>query len=271
MPHTKSNKLEDNIFLLIERYLVDPSKALEEKIKHTSEALSHDAYSQAGKQFPGKKIGADEWHPILLQKIGLLAKAAAPYSARLVANSNITQSDPAFIFKLSQQQQEELHKLLGRLLDTPKLHADGFIFAYDAYIERNKESRLTYCDQNEALTYDHNSRLYLQAQNLAARGHDNVAKILSEAASNIKGTLQSNLPNRGKNISQILEKAKDNPEVLAHRGAKQAIVNFLLMISLVGAAYLAATAEKRGTFWYRPNTDTEKALNEFKNQIEPQK
>lgn len=156
-------------------------------------------------------------------------------------------------------------------MDTPKLHADGFIFAYNAYIERNNESKLAYCDSNEALAYDHNSRLYLKAQNLASKGHDKVVEILFSAAEKIKNILQSNSPNKYESIQTTLETTQTDPEVKKHRGVKQLFVNFLLMLSGIGAVYLATTAEKRGSFWYRPNTDTEKTLGEFQNQIKPPK
>jgi hypothetical protein len=49
---------------------------------------------------------------------------------------------------------------------------------------------------------------------------------------------------------------------------KTVLTNFLLIVSGVGGIYLAATAEKRGSFWYRPQTDTENKAESFEKDID---
>ena len=102
MPTTKSNTLENNIFLLIEQYLADPSEELENKIERSSQALTRSAFNIAKEKFPMKDIGSDEWWPVLSDQIELRAVEAASHSGRLVSNTaEITFNDPGFIFKLS--------------------------------------------------------------------------------------------------------------------------------------------------------------------------
>jgi len=49
---------------------------------------------------------------------------------------------------------------------------------------------------------------------------------------------------------------------------KQLLVNFLIALSGVGLIYLAATAQARDAFWYRPQTDKEKKIDHFLEQLE---
>ena len=64
-------KMNDNIFLMIEEYLAHPSRQLASQIKQYSHDLTNLAYEEAKVKFPGKKISADEYGPILLEKIQL--------------------------------------------------------------------------------------------------------------------------------------------------------------------------------------------------------
>ena len=265
--------MNENIFLVIEHYLVAPTQALAAQIKVLSHSLANNAYQEATIKFPGKKIGADEWQPILLANIHSLVKEAFPYSTRLKRNQKVEANDPEYIFRLSKPQQEQIYELKNDLLNQKgkdALHPDGLIYAYAGYIERRTASNFTYCDGIEASAYDHNAQLYLKAKNMTERGYDPVARVLKEACSGIKEQLQSSSPetNKYQQITAILQQAKRAPEVQTHRGeVKTIIINFLLMISLVGAVFLAVTEDKRGSFWYRPNTDSENKVADFEEDL----
>ena len=67
-------------------------------------------------------------------------------------------------------------------------------------------------------------------------------------------------------IQKILKQTKAAPELKNHQTAKKVVINFLLMISVVGAAFLAVTAKKRGAFLYQPSTKIDEKLDDFSNQ-----
>lgn len=259
--------MNKNIFLLIEEYIIAPSEALEEKIKASSHLLFVSAFNDAKEKFPGKPIGADEWQPILLEKIQSLAAHASHNSTRLVKNIHPNEEDPSYIFKLSKPQQKQLDDFLEILLNSDS-RPDGFIFAYGTHINRSKHSKYKYCDGLEASTFDHNSRLYLMAKHLMEKGDVAAAKLLTAISSDIKKQLQSRAPDKYNFIMAILETAKTNPAVQANQSEiKPLIINFLLMMSGFGMVYLAATAETRGTFWYQTKTSTEEIMDEFQEDL----
>jgi hypothetical protein len=45
------------------------------------------------------------------------------------------------------------------------------------------------------------------------------------------------------------------------------LYNFFSMIRIFGALYLASTQDKRGSFWYRPNTDSENKIDDFESEL----
>lgn len=268
-----------NIFVLIERFLATSSIELGEQIKDLSHQLTNEAYEQAKKKFPGKKIGADEYAPLLLETIRLQAKEAESFSVRMIKNNFVTKSEreeekePDFIFKVSEKEQQEVQQLFRQLLSEKKRHPEGLIFAYNGIIER-RNSIFKYCTGIEATVFNHTARLLLKAQNLIESGEDNTGQLLIKLCGDIKEKCMPNSsPNLNhheitKDIIACLSSAKNNPRLQTHRGVKQMIANFILALSVVGLVYLASTAESRGTFWYRPQTDSENKICDLIDKLE---
>ncbi|MCL9683585.1 hypothetical protein [Legionella maioricensis] len=268
-------KMNENMFLMIEEYLAHPSKKLASKIKQFSHDLTNLAYEEAKTKFPpGKKIGADEYAPIILEKIEAQAEEAMSYSIRMIRNGaydpETDDIDKPYIFKVSKDQQEKVRELTDQLMSEKK-HPEGLIFAFGGYIERRSASKFSHLEGKEATAYDHNAKLYLKAKELVERGEYQVAGIVMQGCNQIKSELNSSLDQQQKfsNIKHILIELRDNPRVQEHRGTlKTIIVNFLLMASGVGSIYLAATMEQRGSFFYRPQTDTENKAEDFEKDMD---
>lgn len=64
MKQLNQDMKDNNMFLVLEAYLAHPTTKIAKKIKVLSHALTLQAISEAEKQFPNKKIGADEYQPI---------------------------------------------------------------------------------------------------------------------------------------------------------------------------------------------------------------
>lgn len=271
--------MQTNIFVLIEEYLNKPSTELANKIKQLSHQLTNESFEKAKIKFPNKiktdaqgnkipNIGADEYAPILLDDIKAQAEEAMAFSIRMVKNNapeeNINQNDKQFIFRLNTRQKAAVHGLIGELLNQSTLHPDGLIFAYDGYIERRGISTFKYLEGIEAGAYDYCTKLYLKAKELEQRGKQDVALIIYAACEDIKTDLATQDPDRMHRIRTTLTHLEQHPKIQEHRGSlKTLIINFLLLVSVVGALYLAATTQQRGTFFYRPQTDTEVQVKSF--------
>ena len=267
----------DNIFLVIEHYLAQPTAPLAEKIKLLSSQLKEDAVKRATELHPGKIIGADEYQVILMENIATLSREAALSSVRFINNDNETEEDPPLIFRLSSDEQQKIYQLIGLLLQNKKHAPDGLIFAYHSYIERQNTSRFSYCDSSEALIRKNNTLLLNKSQSLEKRNHPEAAKILRQASADIHDLCNRYFINKSQeeplspifieNIAQILSSTKENPTIKAVRDLKikQIITNFLFCLTTLGLGliYLAATQHTRGTFWYRPHTDSEGTIEAF--------
>lgn len=267
----------DNIFIVIENYLAEPTAQLAEKIKLLSSQLKEEAVKKATALHPGKTIGGDEYQVILIENIAKLARDAASCSVRFIDNTNETPEDPLLIFKLNKDEQQKIHQLIGLLLINKKHAPDGLIFAYHGYIERQKTSRFSYCEHSEALIRKNNTLLRNKSQSLEERNQPEAAKILKQASVDIhtlcNGYFMNKAPDEPlspefiKNIARILSTAKEEPAIKAVSdwGIKQIIANFLLCLTTLGLGliYLAATQHTRGAFWYRPHTDSELTIEAF--------
>ena len=267
-------KMKDNIFAMVEEYLAHPSKKLATQIKQYSHDLTNQAYEEAKQKFPGKKISADEYGPIILQKIEDQAKEAMSYSTRMIVNESYTKQsddiDKPYIFKISKEQQQTVRGLIDQSMDE-KMHPEGLISAFGDYMERRLASKISHLEGTEAAAYDHNAKLYLKAKELVGRGEHEVAGIVAQGCDQIKSELTSSQDADQKfgNIKDVLVGIRENPKVQEHRGLlKTVLTNFLLIVSGVGGIYLAATAEKRGSFFYRPQTDTENKAEDFEKDMD---
>lgn len=275
--------MQPNIFVLIEEYLNRPSTELANKIKQHSHQLTNDAFEKAKIKFPNKiktdaqgnkipNIGADEYAPILLDDIKIQAEEATALSIRMAKNNvseeNITKDDKQFIFRLNADQKASIHRLIGELLKQSTLHPDGLIFAYDGYIERRGSTRFKYLEGIEADAYDFCTKLYLKAKELERRAEHEVAEVIYAGCQDIKSDLATQDPERMQRIRKTLTNLEQNEKIQEHRGSlKTIIINFLLLVSIVGALYLAATTQQRGAFFYRPQTDTELQVKSFDHEI----
>jgi hypothetical protein len=264
-----------NIFLLIEKYLANPTKKYAEKIKHFSHEITNDAYESAKTKFSGKRIGADEYSLILMDAIAKQAEDALNCSARLITNSSVSKEDPTkFIFKINKEDQQKIKALIGEMLQGGKnsRHPDGLIFAYDGYIERRKTSHFKYCDDREDLVYKNNVNLTLKSFQLEADGSYKEAEKLRNACSDIKNICCKNTKRLEKcdldAIYTVLEDTIAKPEMKVHRGIKEIVLNFMIAVTGIGLLYLANTAESRGSFWYHPNTDREQKIMDFEKDVE---
>lgn len=264
-----------NIFLLIEKYLANPTKECAEKIKRFSHDITNDAYEEAKVKFPDKKIGADEYSLILMDKIAKQAEDSFSCSARLIKNNSLSKQDQTkFIFKINKKDQEKIKALIGEILNGGKKlrHPDGLIFAYDGYIERTKASRFKYCDDTEELVYKNNVNLQLKSFELEADGSDKEAELLHKVCFDIKNICNTNINGVAKkdldSIYLILEDTIAKPEVREHRGIGEVFINFMIAITGIGLFYLANTAKSRNSFWYHPNTDREQRIMDFKKDVE---
>ena len=268
----------DNIFLAIESHLAAPSKQSSDRIKDLSHKLGEIAFEQAKKAYPNKdKISGDDFMPFLKENILDQARLAFNVSARLIKNTTkVTEEDPEFIFRLSEDQKKSVLNIQTELLSSnSKRRPDGLIFAYVGFIERRK-SAFSYCTQLEASIRDHNILLRLKANDLRSRGYHAAANILSNTNKSIK-ELCKDYPQTNAEHSQfistlnaLLIRAKESPELKENLPVSEFIRNFLLVISVVGLGYLAGTARERGTFWYQPNADTKNQLERFVNTSQTQ-
>lgn len=175
-----------------------------------------------------------------------MAREAAPYSVRLIANRT-SDNGSDFIFKTSQKQQL-FSESLGSIWPNP-------IFQY--------------CDRKESAVYNHNAKLYLKVTELVKRGHFKAAEVLTDACNQIKDVMSSidKDQEKYKKIKEVLIQTKNNPSIQKHRGMlKTVLMNFLMVVSVAGALYLTATSETRGSFFYRPHTDTENKVEDFKKK-----
>ncbi|GGI83994.1 hypothetical protein [Legionella impletisoli] len=271
----------ENIFLLLERYLTTPGESLKEHLNNLSHDLANQAYQEAERLYPDKnKIGADEYMPILREMIQKQAQEAYEYSTRLIQNEQVTDEDPEYLFKVTEKQKEVVKTLYEELMREKRRRPDGLIFAYHGYIERRKplnpslsRSQFDYCDEQDAVIYDRNAALYQKARHLHERGHPEAADVLFSVSHDIKAVCNEhksffkNKPDVITQIATILDTAKNEDAIKQHRGAKKMIVNFLLAMSVVGLIYLSATTKTRGTFWYRPATDSESKVEEFAEKL----
>ena len=262
--------MKNNIFLEIEHYFVAPSRESSEIIKTLSHELGKTAYEQAKEAFPNNIIiSGDDFMPFLRDLILQQAREAYSVSTRLIENANVTENDPAYIFRLSEAQRNVVLKLQNELLDPSSTRRpDGLIFAYVGIIDRRK-SQYKYCEGLEAAIRDQNTLLGLKADQLSANGNEKAAKILRDAHGSIN-ELCKHYPQTKNEHSQfmaelttILTSAKNTPEMKEHKPINTFICNFLFIISVVGVGYLASTANKRGTFWFQPQSDAEYQLVRF--------
>lgn len=273
-------KLLANMFIAIEDYLADPSLKRLDALKYLSFELMKEAYEQAKTKFPDRKIVADDYHPLLKELILEQAVQAYSQSTRLIQNNEpATNTDPEYIFRLSQKQQLKIKDIKDSMLREMRLSPEGLIFSYCRFIERRRSSNFKYCDGVEALIRKHNTSLRLKICNLEERGYQDAAKLLQQAHEAINGLCkhycqgspdQDELQQQAKDI---LIEVKNNPLIQEHHGVKQFLTNFIFGLSIIGLVYLATTGKDRGSFWYRPTTATENLVGNFINDlpsIEPQ-
>ena len=288
-------KMNDNIFVVLEEYLHSPSQKLAARIKELSHDLTNSAYEEAKRKFPHKyqkdrknnpildsdgnkilAIGADEYAPLLWDRIEVLAQEAMRYSIRMIPNktydARAPRNDRPYIFRISCSQQIAIQRLITELL-TQKgknhLHPEGLIFAFDTYIERVPTHPMKWLEGIEATAYDYNVSLYLKDKELIEREEYGAANIVSDRCARIKELLNSS-PEREQYhaIKEILINLQADPLIQNHRGMlKTLLANSIVLASGVGSLYLAATMDKRGTFFYRPKTDTENEGHEFERFI----
>ncbi len=191
------DRVKNNIFVVIEQFINNPTPESAQKIKHLSHQLTVSAGLEisvrSGKRI--EQISADEYYPILLKHIAILAEEAENYSMRMIihvkTNRSSTLNDPSFIFRLSKSQQEKILKLKNDLLYQTELFPHGLIAAYNGYIERYN-SCYSYCSGVEAQAYDHNALLYAKAMELQLDGEQQLAYILTKACREIKDLLYEN-------------------------------------------------------------------------------
>ena len=240
-----SDQIDNNIFVFIDRYLANPSEQYAKKITELSNSIVKKAYEEADIKNQDRSI-------ILAQRIKEMAEIAESYSMRMVINKSGSEKTANFILKTDDEQQQQLKKLL------------------------NKEFNPVFqCSKGkEAAVYNHNAQLFLKAKNLAERGHPDVAKILRDFCRQIKTILSSRSKTekdeeeKYTKINSLLLQTKDNPLIQKHRGSlKTLLLNFLLILSGVGALFLLATTETRNSFFYRPVTDTENKIEHFMGTV----
>lgn len=283
------NLMNRNLFLLMEQYIAKPSTNLAKRIKQLSHDLTNQAYEAAKIQFPKKvsidhmgrvkpKIGADDYSPILLDTIQTQAKEAFTFSTRMHQNQRFEDqfyaTERTYLFKLSQTEKTAIHQLLIEMTrqdGTASLRPEGLIFAYDAYVERQNKGRFGYAEGKEAAVYEHNTRMYLKAMELVQRGEVNAAVVLTAGCEQIKAIMVSADSEDAKysKIKKVLVGLQNDPTIQENRGIiKSVILNFVIMITFVGAVYLATTAYSRGTFFYQPNTNTRNIANDFERVLD---
>ncbi|KTC66290.1 Uncharacterised protein (plasmid) [Legionella adelaidensis] len=260
--------MRQNIFLLIEEYLIYPTPQNAEALKELSHLLANKAYDEARLKFPGKKIGGDEYMPILLEHMTVYAQEASNHSTRLIRNSEVSTEDPEFIFRLSKAQRDTIYQLKGSLLNERRRRPDGLIFAFNGFIERRK-SQFNYCSDKEALILDLISYLGLKAQRLTEEGHVDVGALLLKARSEVDAIHKSQESEqvKEKQIGDLLNDLKNNPQIKHHRGIKKILTNFLIALTGVGLVYLAATAKSRQSFWYHPQTQIESDIENTEQNL----
>lgn len=267
-----ANLANSNLFLVIEQYLATFDSGLEQRIKQLSHEYRQEAFALAELKFPGKSIAADEWQPLLLDKIKQLADEAAPYSMRLMQNNQkVTPTDPLYIFKLGPAEQAKILAINSKLLEAKsKLKPDGLIFTYAGYIERYK-SQFAYISNTEMQIYRNNSLLLLKASKLKEKGASAAAGVLEVAYSDIATLMKSYSTNETDCVSQVvavLQEAQKNEELQTHSRVKKFITNFLIAISGIGLLVLAVSAKNRDSFWYHPETSGQALVRGFADGLE---
>ncbi|CEK11311.1 hypothetical protein [Legionella hackeliae] len=216
------------------------------------------------------------------------AEVACTLSTRVVTNPGIQTPDQSvskkswpfddkFIVRVRKEQANQLQTLIDTLVGEAgitKLMPLALTTISGKYIFREGKSKFQYCDNAEEVIHRHTTLLGLKIKELTARGESTVAGVLERAHQNIIAICaETNLAtkpltqNQLKRISDTLTEARNSPELKTHRGAKQIIINFLLVLSGIGLFALAATAGKRDSFWYRPGTDSENTVEDFEQSI----
>jgi|GEM_PF-6075870 len=120
-------------------------------------------------------------------------------------------------------------------------------------------------------------KLFMQRSNLSHRGYTEEAKLVSDIAYDMFATTIDyfSLPPDQKNkhtanyidlINSLANKGIDNKQLSNHRGVRKIFENFLLAASVLGLVYLAATKNKRHSFWYHPDTSTLSHLKDIAQQ-----
>ncbi|KTD19958.1 hypothetical protein Llan_2053 [Legionella lansingensis] len=251
-------------------------REIEETVGNSHEAIKDILLATALNNL----VKGDEWSPHLAERIEEEAAAAFPLSNRLVANLSLSKEDEEFdapyIFKVTENQQKKIKSLLNEMfaeVRETKLAPHALTFAFGRYIERRRGSKFRYCDTREAVIRDNNTLLGLKGVELKEHGYEDVANALEQTAylainERCKAASHGFLSNEIEEISGILLNASQSEIIQTHRGAKQVIVNFLIALTGLGLLYLGYTAKDRGSFWYRPCTNTENKLQKFAKEAQ---
>lgn len=118
-------------------------------------------------------------------------------------------------------------------------------------------------------------KLQEEVTKLETSGNKNAATELKKIKEDIT-TANENLYSKKKSMEESkndLHQAinKGIKSKILNQNTKKIFVNMLCLLSVVGAVALAATAQNRGSFWYRPEKSAaETILKDYsKNQMEP--
>ncbi len=230
-----TSAVENNIFLAIEAYLAHPNAKMKKKIRAICISMQAEAMK-----------GPNHCHTNITNIIASMSQNAHDYSARMTHK-----------FILTAKESDALKKIIPPLDITLE-------YTLADYIEGK-------CGSHPLdFIYQQNAKIYLKAHELLLRGHEKTGNILTRMCEQIKIILddEDNEARKIEQIKTILLQTQNDLEVKKHRGhLKSALSNFLLILSVVGIGFLAVTANTRGSFFYRPNTDTENCLEKFGQTI----
>lgn len=261
--------MSENIFLQMECYLANPTKALADRIKATSKKIYVDVLNDLQISKPkATAFGGDDIMPPIITKLDELAQEvwSASLSSRLVKIGDVKQEwEGNYIFRLSKKQQIALCQIKAELLKENDLFAHGFTLAYARFVERYR-SDYHYCSDDEASLRGGNTQLFLKSEELRRGGYIKAADVLLSAhlkinqlccSLNDKGVHQPQLIN---DIKLVLNVAKESSELQEHQPVLEFFINFLMTVSVFGLVYLSSTQDQRGTFWYNSNTAEQKLI-----------
>ena len=136
-----------------------------------------------------------------------------------------------------------------------------------------EQSNIPYCDKEEADIRKHNTLLRLKVEDLESRGEKFAAGRLKVAQEQITTMCKHYPSNRQemaefkKKLAEPLISAKESSDIKEHRGVMEILTNFLLVVSVVGAVYLATTANQRGSFFHHSETDTAKKIGKMAKAV----